>query len=89
VEGVAVPGFLVPGVIENGALGCPDAQGCPDDTAAMPQVQSGHTASDVPISASGPGALQFTGTFDNTDVFIKVLRAIGGSWDTMLRPRGR
>lgn len=87
VEGVAIPGFLVPGVIENGALGCPDEQGCPDDTAAMPQAQSGHTASDVPISASGPGALQFTGTFDNTDVFIKMLRAVGGSWDTMLRLR--
>ena len=87
VEGVAIPGFLVPGVIENGALGCPDSDGCPDDTAAMPQAQSGHTASDVPISASGPGAIQFTGTFDNTEVFIKMLRAVGGSWNTTLRPR--
>lgn len=87
VEGVPVPGFLVPGVIENGALGCPASDGCPDDTAAMPQAQSGHTASDVPISASGPGAIQFTGTFDNTEVFIKMLRAVGGSWITTLSPR--
>ncbi len=34
-----------------------------------PMSISGHTASDVPLSASGPGALTFTGTYDNTDVF--------------------
>lgn len=78
VEGDPIPGFLVQGVIEDGALGCPDAWGCPDDTAAMPQVISGHTASDIPLSASGPGALQFTGTYDNTEVFLKMLRALGG-----------
>lgn len=82
VEGDPVPGFLVPGAIENGATGCPAADGCPADTGAMPQVIGGHTASDVPISASGPGALQFTGTFDNTDVFRKMLRALGGRYGT-------
>lgn len=84
VDGLPLPGFLVSGVIEDGSLGCPDAAGCPDDTAAMPQVISGHTASDVPLSASGPGAYQFTGTYENTEVFLKMLRALGGSWDTAL-----
>ncbi len=31
-----------------------------------------HTASDVPLSAYGPGAYDFTGTMDNTDVFFKI-----------------
>jgi alkaline phosphatase len=31
-----------------------------------------HTASDVPLSAFGPGAYDFTGTMDNTDVFFKI-----------------
>lgn len=89
VDGVRVPGFLVPGVIENGGTGCPAEDGCPADTGALALGESGHTASDVPISASGPGALQFTGTFDNTAVFLKMLRAVGGSYDTRLRPPGR
>ena len=41
---------------------------------------SGHTASDVPLSAEGPGALQFTGTYDNTDVMRKILRAMKGAF---------
>ena len=32
---------------------------------------TGHTASDVPLSASGPGAWQFTGVFENSDVFLE------------------
>ncbi len=77
--GRRVPGFLVPGSIENGATGCP-AKDCPPDTdvSADALVISGHTASDVPLSASGPGALTFTGTYDNTDVFGKILRLVGG-----------
>ena len=74
VDGRAIPGFLVPGVIENGAGGCPDPDGCPGDTAASPLTIAGHTASDVPLSASGPGALTFTGTYDNTDVFRRILQ---------------
>jgi alkaline phosphatase len=76
--GQQVPGFLVPGVIENGATGCPAAQ-CPDgtDLAASAHTISGHTASDVPLSAAGPGAASFTGTYDNTDVFGKILRLAG------------
>ena len=59
--------------------GCP-LKDCPPDTdmAADALVISGHTASDVPLSASGPGALTFTGTYDNTDVFGKILRLVGG-----------
>jgi hypothetical protein len=52
----------------------------------MPQTIGGHTASDVPISASGPGAFLFTGTFDNTEVFMKMLRAVGGNHDFVARP---
>lgn len=81
VDGEPVPGFLVSGAIEDGATGCPAEDGCPVDTGAMPQIQAGHTASDVPISASGPGAWQFTGTYDNTAVFMKMLRALGGSYE--------
>jgi alkaline phosphatase len=35
-----------------------------------------HTASDIPVSAYGPGASQFTGVMDNTDVFFKAMQAI-------------
>jgi alkaline phosphatase len=87
VDGQAVAGFLVEGVIENGAEGCPAGDACPADTGAMPQTIGGHTASDVPISASGPGAFLFTGTFDNTEVFMKMLRAVGGNHDFGARPQ--
>ena len=76
--GRRVPGLLVPGVIENGATGCPVRDCPPDtDTAADAHSISGHTASDVPLSASGPGAATFTGTYDNTDVFARILRLAG------------
>ena len=32
-----------------------------------------HTASDIPLSAFGRGAQKFTGYFDNTEVFFKVM----------------
>jgi alkaline phosphatase len=80
VSGVVVPGFLVRGVIENGEHGCADSPACPDDVSSEPHTIAGHTASDVPLSASGPGGLQFTGTYDNTDVFLKILRAMSGSY---------
>jgi alkaline phosphatase len=75
-----IPGFLVEGTIENGATGCPAADRCPGDTASIGHTISGHTASDVPLSASGPGAWQFTGVYENTDVFLKMLRASAGSY---------
>jgi alkaline phosphatase len=79
VEGRAVPGFLVPGTIENGERSCTPEAGCPGDTSSEPHAFSGHTASDVPLSAEGPGALQFTGTYDNTEVMLKILRATTGA----------
>ena len=80
VDGKAYPGFLLPGAIENGATGCLAPDGCPDDTRANPVAIAGHTASDVPLSADGPGAWQFTGVYENTDVFVKLLRAAAGSY---------
>jgi alkaline phosphatase len=75
-----IPGFLVPGTIENGATPCPAPDACPADTGAVAHPIAGHTASDVPLSATGPGAWQFTGVYDNTDVFLKMLRALAGSY---------
>ncbi|MBL8296820.1 MAG: alkaline phosphatase [Rhodanobacteraceae bacterium] len=38
-----------------------------------------HTGTDIPLSAYGLGASQFSGTFDNTDVFFKLGQlAVGG-----------
>src|SRR5262249_58196287 len=42
-----------------------------------PNVVAGHTAVDVPISARGPGANLFSGVQDNTQIFFKILRALG------------
>lgn len=44
-------------------------------TGQVPGSSAVHTASDIPVSASGPGAAQFTGVMDNTDVFFKIMRA--------------
>jgi alkaline phosphatase len=82
VKGTPVPGFPVTGTIENGSVPCPAADGCPADTGPVAHTISGHTASDVPLSASGPGAWQFTGVFENTDVFLKMLRASTGRVST-------
>lgn len=39
-----------------------------------------HTASDIPLSAGGRGASQFTGVMENVDVFFKVMQAaLGGA----------
>jgi alkaline phosphatase len=91
VKGQGVPGFLVMGTIENGATPCPAAAGCPGDTASVGHTISGHTASDVPLSAAGPGAWQFTGVYENTDVFLKMLRASTGSYSVpgAARPAAR
>jgi alkaline phosphatase len=87
VDGQVRPGFLVSGTIENGAHGCSGTAACPGDTSSDPHIISGHTGSDVPLSATGPGAIQFTGTYDNTDVFLKMLKATTGSYDTTLKRR--
>lgn len=80
INGVAIPGFLVGGTIENGETPCPAPAGCPGDTASLGHTIAGHTASDVPLSASGPGAWQFTGVYENSDVFLKILRSTRGSY---------
>ncbi len=41
----------------------------------VPGESAVHTATDVPLSAFGPGALAFTGVIDNTDVFFKLAQA--------------
>ena len=81
-DGTSEPirGFLVLGSIENGATPCPEASGCLADTASVAQAIAGHTGSDVPLSASGPGSSQFVGVYENTDVFLKMLRAGSGGY---------
>jgi alkaline phosphatase len=43
-------------------------------TGHVPGGSAAHTASDVPLSAYGPGAWAFTGVMDNTDVFFKLMQ---------------
>ena len=73
-----IAGRFLEGTIENGATPCPGE--CPGDTASDGHTITGHTASDVPLSATGPGAWQFTGVYDNTDVFLKMLRSASGTY---------
>jgi alkaline phosphatase len=82
-----IAGFLVTGTIENGATPCPAPGGCAGDTASLGLPIGGHTATDVPLSAMGPGAWQFTGVYENTDVFLKILRASTGSYDAIAASR--
>src|SRR5262245_28772350 len=44
-------------------------------TGQVPGESAVHTATDIPLSAFGPGALAFTGVLDNTDVFFKLAQA--------------
>ena len=41
----------------------------------VPGESAVHTASDIPLSAFGPGAYAFTGVIDNTDVFFRLAQA--------------
>lgn len=45
-----------------------------------------HTAVDVPVSASGPGASQFSACMDGTEVFFGVLRALEGGYSVKGTP---
>ena len=45
-------------------------------TGQVPGESAVHTATDVPLSAFGPGALAFSGVIDNTDVFFKLAQAV-------------
>jgi alkaline phosphatase len=44
-------------------------------TGQVPGTSAVHTATDIPISAMGPGAWSFTGVLDNTDVFFHLAQA--------------
>ncbi len=52
-----------------------DEQGKFMITGQVPGNSAVHTASDIPLSAFGPGAYSFTGVMDNTDVFFKLAQA--------------
>jgi len=47
-------------------------------TGQVPGESAVHTATDIPLSAYGPGAWSFTGVQDNTDVFFKLAQAAHG-----------
>jgi alkaline phosphatase len=47
-------------------------------TGQVPGESAVHTATDIPLSAFGPGAWSFTGVLDNTDVFFKLAQAANG-----------
>jgi alkaline phosphatase len=47
-------------------------------TGQVPGESAVHTATDIPLSAYGPGAWNFTGVQDNTDVFFKLAQAANG-----------
>ena len=50
----------------------------------VPGDSAAHTASDIPLSAYGPGALAFSGVMDNTDVFFKMAQAmVAGAIDRL------
>ena len=44
-------------------------------TGQVPGESAVHTATDIPLSAFGPGAWSFTGVMDNTDVFFRLAQA--------------
>jgi alkaline phosphatase len=46
-------------------------------TGQVPGSSAVHSAADVPVSAYGPGHILFTGVYDNTEVFFKVMRLMG------------
>ena len=52
-----------------------DVSGRFQTTGAVPGDSAVHTATDIPLSAFGPGAWAFTGVLDNTDVFFKLAQA--------------
>jgi alkaline phosphatase len=49
-----------------------DAEGRYLVTGQVPGDSAVHTATDIPLSAFGPGAWAFTGVLDNTDIFFRL-----------------
>ena len=68
-------GTLITGQVENG-----EVISTFSDPDREPITNAVHTASDIPLTASGPGAMQFVGVQDNTSVFFKMMRSLGGSY---------
>ncbi len=56
-------------------------------TGQVPGDQAVHTASDIPLSAYGRGAVAFVGVMDNTDVFFKMMKAALVGTDTTVSER--
>ena len=52
-----------------------------------PAANAVHTASDIPLSAYGRGAVAFVGVQDNTDVFFKMMKAALVGTDTTVSER--
>lgn len=77
-------GVLITGQVENGV-----AAGLAADLDIEPAITAVHTAADIPLTASGPGAMQFVGVQDNTAVFFKMMRAYGGSFPRVYYDDGR
>lgn len=46
-------------------------------TGQVPGSSAVHSGADIPVSAYGPGNILFTGVYDNTEVFFKVMRLMG------------
>ncbi len=63
-----VGSILVNGVISNGEKG------------GEAQTSAVHTLSDIPISAYGPGASQFSRISDNTEAFFYIVNSIVGQY---------
>jgi alkaline phosphatase len=68
-------GRLITGQIQNG-----ESALIATDLDIEPLIDSVHTATDIALTATGPGAMQFTGVQDNTAIFFKMMRAFGGSY---------
>lgn len=68
-------GTLITGQVENGE----SSSGGPG-LDIEPMINAVHTATDIPLTATGTGAMQFIGVQDNTAVFFKMMRAYGGSF---------
>ena len=66
------------GQVENG-----EVVALASDPDREPITNAVHTATDIALTATGPGALQFIGVQDNTSVFFKIMRAYGGSYKSV------
>ena len=75
IDAASRKGTLISGHVENGA-----SASIAKDLDVEPRTTSVHTATDIPLTATGPGALQFVGVQDNTSVFFKIMRAFDGTY---------